>query len=453
MSLIRLELAQYARSGLFLGILALYVAMMAHGLWAGAAEHARWAKVVAANRAQAETAIEREQENVRLSRQEGFYAPGAPSAQTMDASLPPAPGVILSRGDGALRPVTAWVSVFTRADTLFRNVETESALIASLGALDPSWIVIVLLPLLAIALNHDLLSGERDAGRIGLLRVQSRSLAGVAVMRIALRFLLPWALVSAAALCARALGTPTAVACTWWLIASLYLMFWSLLAGWIGVRARAAGAAAAALLVLWLGFVVIVPAAITLGVGWLSGTPSRIAQVIATREVQLGLQERMAELLDRYIVDHPELVGASAGGFARSYFVAQRETEQRLAPVLEQFTVAHRRQASWNARLAWLSPAMLAYGGMTQLAGTGGGRHEAFEAQANRFAAAWREHLHDPLFLDRALTVAELDALPRFRFDEPPVGARPAAVAAGLVLFCLLLAVLLRRELRDEELR
>jgi len=453
MSSLRLEFVQITRGALPRTILALFVALTAYGLWAGVSERARWTDVVAANRAQAEEANAREQENIRLSRQEGFSPPGAPSAQLMDASLPPAPGVILAQGDAPLRPVTAWISLFARSDTLFRNTETESPLAASLGVMDLSWIVIVLMPLLVIALNHDLLSGDRDAARLGLLRAQAGSLGRVVVHRLGLRFLLPGVFVTAAAILAMALGTAAFVAFAWWLIATLYLAVWSLLAGWIGVCAQAARSAASILLLAWLGFVVVLPAAIALGIDWLSATQSRVAQVVATREVQLDLQERMSELLDRYLVDHPELVGADAGGFARSYFVAQRETESQVAPVMEKFAEAQRRRARWHTRLAWLSPATLAYGGMTRVAGTDSTRHDAFVAQAQAFAGTWRDHLREHLFLGRTLTPDEAASLPRFTFEEPRGIGQVSRLAGFLALLGVMLAVLLRGEIMDDELR
>jgi len=295
--------------------------------------------------------------------------------------------------------------------------------------------------------------GDRAAPRLGLLRAQAGSLGGIVLRRIGLRFLLAASPATLGALLAWSLGTPAAVALTWWLIASLYIAVWSLLAGWVGVRAKTARAAASILLLVWLGFVVVLPSAIALAIDWLSVTPSRIAQVVATREVQLDLQARTSELLDRYLVDHPELVGADAGGFARSYFVAQRETEEKLAPLMRSFAEAHRRQAAWNARLAWLSPAMLAYGAMTHVAGTDGARHDAFVRQTEAFAVAWRTHLHDRLFFDRKLSPEEVARLPRFRFEEPLADGRIGWVVAFLAAIGVLLAFLLRRSIASGELR
>lgn len=106
--------------------------------------------------------------------------------------------------------------------------------------------------------------------------------------------------------------------------------------------------------------------------------------------------------------------------FAERRDDAQRETEAQLAPVLASYGEMRRQQASWGARLAWLSPPMLAHGALTHVAGTDGARHEAFVRQATDFSAAWRDLLRERLFMDRMLAPEELAALPRFRFAEPP---------------------------------
>jgi ABC-2 type transport system permease protein len=360
---------------------------------------------------------------------------------------------MLAMGDAALRPSTASISTASRADTLFKNVETTSPLSASLGALDLTWIAVVLLPLLLIALSHDLLAAERDTARLGLLRVQASDLRRLVWRRLALRLALPAALVSGGVIAAVGLGTPPGVGGTWWLIAVLYLFLWALVGALVSVRARTAQGAAATLLLLWLGFVVVLPASLALAIERLSPAPSRIAQVVAMREVQLSLQPRTAELLDRYLHDHPELAGASRSGFARAFFVAQRETEAQLAPVLAGYGEMRRQQVSWGARLSWLSPPMLAHGALTHVAGTDGARHEAFVRQATDFAAAWRDLLRERLFMDRMLTPEELAALPRFRFAEPPAHQRAGLAPAYLLGLVALFAFLLQRALAGAELR
>jgi ABC-2 type transport system permease protein len=430
----RLELLQLTRSGLIRSVLAVFVLLTGFALWVGVQEHERWADSVAAARAEAERANAREQENVRLQRQESFNPPGAPAGQSMDASLPPAPGVIVAVGDAMQRPVSATINSNTRLDTLFKNTETGSALSASLGMLDLTWVAIVLFPLLSIALTHDLLSAERDAARLGLLRAQAGSLGRVIARRLAIRAFLPLVIVTAGAVAAVILDAKVSVVASWWLIVCLYLVLWSVVGALVSVRASTAQSSAAILLLLWLGFVVLLPAIVTLTVERAAPVPSRLSQIIAMREVQLGLQQRTSELLDRFLVDHPELSGASRTGFARSSFVAQRETEAQLEPVIARYAQMRREQGVWTTALSWISPPMLLHASLTNLSGTDGARHEAFVSQANQFAAQWRDQLRDQLFLDRLLSPEEVASLPRFQFKESTSVGRAAMTIGYLVM-------------------
>lgn len=452
-SVTRLEVSQLTRSGLIRSALVVFVLLTAFGLWVGVQEQQRWASSVTAARAEAERLNAREQENVRLRRQEGFNPPGAPAAQSMDASLPPAPGVIVAVGDAAQRPISAAISTNTRADTLFKNTETGSALSASLGTLDLTWVAIVLFPLLVIALTHDLLASEREAARLGLLRAQAGSLGRLIARRLVIRACLPLLIISAGAVLAAILGAAVGVVACWWLVVCLYLVLWSVIGAVVSVGASTAQSSAAILLLLWLGSVVVSPALLTLTVERIAPVPSRLSQVIVLREVQLGLQQRTSELLDRFLTDHPELSGASRSGFARSSFVAQRETEAQLASVMAQYTQMRRKQGAWATALSWICPPMLLHSTLTHVAGTGGARHEAFVGQANDFAVRWRDHLRDRLFLDRMLSPEELAALPRFTFEEPTSFGRAGAAVAYLFVLIGGATMLLSRTLRSPQLR
>lgn len=452
-SVARLELSQLTRSGLIRSVLAVFVMLTAFALWVGVQEHRRWESSVTAARAEAERLNAREQENVRLQRQETFNPPGAPAGQSMDASLPPAPGVIVAVGDAMQRPVSATVNSNTRADTLFKNTETGSALSAALGTLDLTWVAIVLFPLLVIALTHDLLASERDAARLGLLRAQAGSLGRLITRRLAIRTCLPLLIITAGAVVAAILGANLGVIVSWWFVICLYLVLWSVVGALVSVRASTAQSSAAILLLFWLGFVVLLPALVTLIVERVAPVPSRLSQVIAMREVQLGLQQRTAELLDRFLTDHPELSGASRSGFSRSSFVAQRETEAQLAPVMARYTQTRREQGAWAAALSWISPPMLLHSSLTGVAGTDGARHETFVNQANEFAAQWRDHLRDRLFMDRMLSPEELASLPRFTFKEPASLGRAGVAVAYLIVLIGSATLLLSRTLRNSQLR
>lgn len=96
---------------------------------------------------------------------------------------------------------------------------------------------------------------------------------------------------------------------------------------------------------------------------------------------------------------------------------------------------------------------MLLHSSLTHVAGTDGARHEAFVDQANDFAAHWRDHLRDRLFLDRMLSPEELASLPRFTFEEPTSFGRVGVAIAYLLMLIGAAAMLLSRTLGSSQLR
>jgi len=88
-----------------------------------------------------------------------------------------------------------------------------------------------------------------------------------------------------------------------------------------------------------------------------------------------------------------------------------------------------------------LSPAAVAFEGMTALAGTGARRHARFVAQTVDFHKTWKGFFY-PLIDNRtALVPQDFDRVPAFSWQEEP----PALVhrAAAIAVFQLLMPSLL----------
>lgn len=421
MSLITLETRLLTRSR---GLIALWIGfalLLAYALATGLATQARWQQAVDAQRAATEETYATELARIASAAPDasGLPAGAPPARQRMDATLPPAPGLLIALGDTGARPVIASVRYATRADTLFKNVEVGNGVTRALGALDFTFWLVVLMPLLVIAFTHDVVAGERDAQRLHLVQAQAGALRGVVLRRLIVRLAPGLVLVVLGFASAIVLGLPASLAACAALIAALYLLGWGAVCAWVSHRAATAQAAAAWLLVGWLLVVIVIPAATALAVQTLAPVPSRSEQVLAVRQVQLALQPRATELLGQYLTDHPELAKGGSAGFAQKNFVMQRETEARLAPVFAQFEQAQLKQERAAAMLQWLSPAALTQRALVRLAGTDSIRYRAYLTQVNAFSEGWRTTLREPVFAGRNLTADELKALPRFRFVEP----------------------------------
>ena len=104
------------------------------------------------------------------------------SASPMDlefpSSLPPAPLADFSIGQADLLPSIGKLSLWDPDVRLFSSYEFEDPVSLALGALDLSKAIVLVLPLLMIVLSFDVLSAERDAGRLGLTLAQGATFDG-----------------------------------------------------------------------------------------------------------------------------------------------------------------------------------------------------------------------------------------------------------------------------------
>lgn len=107
------------------------------------------------------------------------------------------------------------------------------------------------------------------------------------------------------------------------------------------------------------------------------------------------------------------------------------------------------------SRLAYASPALLLQGILDDLAGTSLSRYRRFSAQVDAFQEIWRGFVEQRLFADQLLRAADLDALPRFTFqeeDSAPLLLRVAQPLLFMLVALTLLLLLTRRRLRAADL-
>jgi hypothetical protein len=127
----------------------------------------------------------------------------------------------------------------------------------------------------------------------------------------------------------------------------------------------------------------------------------------------------------------------------------QEEIGKALDPVRERFAVLLREQQSLVEAWRFLSPAIAAHEALTDLAGTGYWRNEAFRAQVGTFKQTVEDFYGPRIHGNQAITKNDYPFLPRFAFAEEPDSAWRARVSTSilgkLALSVLLLAVAFHR--------
>lgn len=357
------------------------------------------------------------------------------------AALPPAPLAPLSIGQSDLLPYYFKVSTDARENIVSATeIENPSRLLA--GRFDLTFVLIYFYPLLILALSYGMLSAEKEQGTLAMALSQPVALRTLAAGKVVLRAGVVIGLVviiSAAAMFASGvdLAAPGALArlALWVAAVTAYGLFWFALAIWVAALGRNSTTNATILATAWLVLVVMTPSLFNLVATRLYPVPSRVEMVQATREASDEANKAGSQLLARYYEDHPELATGDPDQAMNDFNIVRvavnDDVERRVRPLVDRYEAQVAAQQALVDRLQFLSPAILMQNALNDVAGTGTARHRHFMAQVDAFHAAWRGHFVPLIFAKQ--TIASLDAVPRFRFDEEPTAAVAARVGLGLL--------------------
>lgn len=291
--------------------------------------------------------------------------------------------------------------------------------IALPGRFDFAFVLVFLSPLFVIALFHDLVSGEREAGRQRTLDALPRGGRALWRRRTGLRLLLLWA----------ALGLPFAVAAVIEGVGAgvvllvlgvilAYLLFWIALAALVGRLRWSSVANAATLAAAWLVLVLIVP---TLG----NVAIDRAIPVGQGAEIALAQREIVNHAWDipredtmrRFYAAHPEWSDAPPLGTAfhyKWYLAFHQNGDEAVAPKVRAYRAALERRDRAGRAFGWVLPSVGVQALLTRLARTDLTAQLAYQDRIRAFHARLRTFYYDHVFYDRPFGKAEFGRAPRF---------------------------------------
>jgi len=330
-----------------------------------------------------------------------------------------------------------------------------------LGTFDFVFVVVTLFPLLILALIYDLVSGEHERGTLPLLLAAPIPFERLLLVRIAVRsaaiVLVAAGLVAAAAVAAALAGGTTADVAmrggATMLVVVGYASFWFVLGLAVERLRRSSHTNALLCLGAWLAVVVVLPASLNIAMATLEPPPSRLEMLAATRDAQIDAARKKTEALAAYYEDHPGLGGSKGdlSDFWINWVTQVRLVDQAVAPIEARFDERLARRRQFVRRTEVLSPAVVTESLLTDLAGAGAERHEAFAVHAREFDRVYRSFFDERVLARAPFTLRDVDAVPKFVMDEPSsAGTVLGPVARGLLLLLLptlLLAVLAGRRI------
>jgi len=440
----------------------LWIALVAMALLFGYAVQVG-ARFAAVQQSQVEAASAADAERYRalgerlVAIEEGA-APGSPNqdptrpyvlgrnAGQRSALLPVTPFQATAIGQSDLIPAVVPVNL-DGADPRGTQEEIENPLHLMSGPLDLAFVITYLLPLLGLALSFDLYSREREAGTLALVLSQPVRpgilMLGKALTRWGLLFAAATAF-GFAALYAFSGAPPLDRFLLWAGAVGLYLAFWIGIACIVNARGGSSAANAVALAFVWLVLVVLLPAGLQLSATLLHPVPSRADLVVAEREASRTVSEQASAVLAQYYEDHPELFPegtVDVGDFQAQAFAVQSEVNRQVAPVRAGYQERLAGQRDLVRGLRWLSPAVLTYDILLQLAGTGDLRLQRFEGALGAFHDEWVAFFEPAIFRGDPMGSADLDRIPSWSFPEDQPSELRAGILPGLLWMSLLSAL------------
>ncbi|NUN14345.1 MAG: ABC transporter permease subunit [Myxococcales bacterium] len=361
-------------------------------------------------------------------------------------ALPLSPLASISMG--GLSDTVLRVSLASRLEST-GEAHVGSPVRQATGPFDVTFVFVYLLPLVVIGLSYDLLSGERERGTLALILSQPVSLVtftlGKAIQRALVLLGVVFTLATVAPwLAGGDLSEPGAPARLglYLLLVAAYTTFWFAAAVAVNAWGSTSAGNALALMACWLVLIVILPGFVSVGVDVVVPQPSRIELLNLAREAAAEAEQEASQMEGDHAPDRETLKDRYRATVKRSLEV-QQELESTVKPVLEQFQAQLSEQQALVDKLRFVSPAIILYEGLTDVAGVGVDRRSWYLSQVDRFHDQWRSFFSEKAANDQSVTAADIAALPRFHYAEEPTGKLTLRVMLGSLGLVFPTAVLL----------
>ena len=356
---------------------------------------------------------------------------------------PPPPLAFAAIGQRDLQPFVLRIRALGLHSQLYDS-ETYNPELALPGVFDWAFVLIYLLPLVVIALAHDLVTGERETGRLRLLLSLPGS--GLWRRRVGLRYGAVLAALGLPLIVGGiVMAAPVSGIAIMLLTAALYCGFWFGLAMLIGASLRTSATAAASMIGCWIVLTLIVPALASAGIAGAVPVAKGIDLTLAQREiVHRGWDIPKDETFERFFVNHPEWRGKEKfeGRFHYKWYYAMHQVgDEAVAADAAAYRASLAKREDLTKGLGFFLPGVGTMNVLHRLADTDIDGHLAYQDSIAAFHEKLRKFYYPYLFNDRVFTQADFAQIPRYN-ARATAGTLAIASLGALALLCLLALVL-----------
>nr|WP_276902209.1 DUF3526 domain-containing protein [Pedobacter kyonggii] len=351
---------------------------------------------------------------------------------------------ILSIGQ---RDLTPYYDVITRKRNFVQgtNAEISNPELLASGNFDLAYVIIYLLPLLAIALTYNTLSKEKEQQTDTLLSLQGTHFGRIISYKLVFRFMLigimAWLLsiigfISSAFLIS---FDPTA-AILWLLSISAYLFFWFVIIFFIVRLSQSSVHNALYLLGLWCFFLLLLPALCNAIVRLYHPIPLKTDTAVALRENSEAVWALPRKLLiDTFYLNNPKYrhlrTPSDTSENSNKRFAAYYDLlGRRMTQVVKNYNQYPEKQNAAANSISWINPATKTQYILNGIAETGLKDYLSYQDQVNAFQKTWVDFMSDYIISDKKLRLNDLKNLPEFKL-KPEANKNQHILLGILYLF------------------
>ena len=375
-----------------------------------------------------------------------------------DVSLFPSPLAVLSVGASQAWPDRYRIHGVSLAKTLQRNDQIRPAT-STYGPFDVAFVVMAIAPLVVIGLTFNVSSYDRESALQNLIVAQTLSLGKLMAVRCFVRVALVIGLVifivNGGLLIAFGSQFDLNVIINlaiWNVLATVYLLVWSALSLFVNSFAKTSSTNGAALLLLWLVLVLLIPKFVSNSVQ--AAVPTHIESELAEREqATFDQASKNADgLVKSFQAKHPEIeirLDDDQQMTLVRYLLAHNAAGAQAADNVSSHYSAQSSRATYLNFCDWVSPAVSFRNQSDLCSGNSEPAFIAFSVRAANVQSQVMEVFLQPSITNQECTIETMSALPSFQTSDIP--KRPSllnsisSIASMLVWLAILVSLGTRR--------
>jgi len=373
-----------------------------------------------------------------------------------DTFDPPSAAAFVALGLRDVAPLALRIRALGLQAQLYEG-ESFNPELALTGRFDFAFVLIYLAPLFIIALLHDLVSGERQSGRLRLLMAMPGAATRLWVRRAGLRLGLVLAcLCMPLGLAMGVMGSGGLALAGALGVVLAYVAFWGGLCLLIAACRWSSTTQATALMSGWVLLTLVLPTLANLAITKRIPVSQGVELMLKQRQnVHAAWDEPREATMQRFFRSHPEWQGTAALPVEfhwKWYYAFQQLGDESVAAEVAAYRTGLLARQRWTERLGWLLPGVAAQALLHRLADTDLPAQLAYQRRIEAFHGDIRAFYYPYVFNERTFGTEDFARRPKYvAAERPPQLAWPQLLPlAGWALGVLGLGAWALRRSRED---